>query len=290
MLAFLDVVTIYQLLDPLFRQSMANITEQKIVVLCDFSPRMKEVIVHGVRLATILNKELCLTAIWKTKEEKTRLQEKLINATQGIKHDVSEMRVSSLLIKHSLRDNIEKLAWDYDAILLVIHQRDLHAGLKAFRESSIAFLFVKGDSPEFLGYKNVLVPLDCRKASKETALWASFLGRFNQSLIQVIYASETDKEQAGNLSKNLHFIKKFLSNLKVSFQLIAGKSTSWGICQETMTHARVLKGDVMVFSGSASISMIDLLIGLPEKRIIRKAGDLPILMINPRKEICMICD
>jgi hypothetical protein len=185
---------------------------------------------------------------------------------------------------------MDKLTWDYDAILIVLHQGDLKFGLKAFRESSIAFLFVKGDSPEFLNYKNVLVPLDYRKASKETALWASFLGRFNKSNIQVIYACETDKEQAGNLMKNLNFIKKFLSNLRVAHQVIAGKSSSWGICKETMTNARQLKGDVMVFSGSAYVSMIDLLIGLPEKRIIQKAGELPILIINPRKEICMMCD
>ena len=269
---------------------MSNISEQKIVVVCDFSERMKEVIVHGVRLAGILNKELCLTAIWKSKEQKTLIQEKLINATHAIKQNVPDMRVSSLLIKNSLLDNMEKLTWDYDAVLIVIHQRDIKFGLKAFRESSIAFLFVKGDSPDFLGYKNVLVPLDCRKASKETALWASFFGRFNRSQVQVVYACETDKEQAVSLMKNLNFIKKFLSNLNVLHQVIAGKSSSWGICKETMTNARVLKGDVMVFSGSAYISMIDLLIGLPEKRIIRQAGELPILIINPRKEICVMCD
>ena len=269
---------------------MSNISEQKIVVICDFSERMKEVIVHGIRLAGILNKELCLTAIWKTKDQRVHIQEKLINATQVIKKNVPQMTVSSLLIKDSLRDNMEKLTWDYDAVLIVLHQADLKLGLKAFRESSIAFLFVKGDSPEFLGYKNVLVPLDYRKASKETALWASFFGRFNRSKVQVVYAYETDKEQAGNLMKNLNFIKKFLSNLNVAHQEVAGKSSSWGICNETMTNARKLKGDVMVFSGSAYVSMIDLLIGLPEKRIIRKAGDLPILIINPRKEICVMCD
>lgn len=274
----------------LFFLLMANISEQKIVVICDFSERMKEVILHGVRLAGILNKEVCLTAIWKNKEQKALIQEKLINATQAIKANAPQMRVSSLLIKNSLLDNLGKLTWDYDAVLIVLHQAEIKSGLKAFRESSIAFLFVKGDSPEFLNYKNVLVPLDCRKASKETALWASFFGRFNHSLVQVIYARETDKEQAGLLMKNLNFFKKFLSNLNVSHQVIAGKSSSWGICSETIANARVLKGDVMVFSGSAYISMIDLLIGLPEKRIIQKAGDLPILIINPRKEICVMCD
>lgn len=269
---------------------MANISEQKVVVVCDFSERMREVIVHGVRLSGILNKELCLTAVWKSQKQKAHIQEKLIQATQAIKKNIPKIRVSSLLIKNSLLENMDKLTWDYDVILVILHQGDLKFGLKAFRESSIAFLFVKGDSPEFLSYKNVLIPLDYRKASKETALWASFFGRFNQSQVQVVYACETDKEQAVTLMKNLNFIKKFFSNLRVAHQVIAGKSSSWGICKETMTNARQLKGDVMVFSGSAYVSMIDLLIGLPEKRIIRQAGDLPILIINPRKEICMMCD
>jgi len=269
---------------------MSNISEQKIVVVCDFSERMKEVIIHGVRLADILKKELCLTAIWKSKEQKTHLQEKLISATQTIKQNVPDMRVSSLLIKNSLLENLDKLTWDYDAVLVVLHQADMKLGLKAFRESSIAFLFVNGDAPEFLNYKNVLIPLDYRKATKETALWASFFGRFNHSLVQVVYAHETNKEDAANLMKNLNFLKKFLSNLNVEYQLIAGKSSSWGICTETIENSRKLNGDVMVFAGSSYVSLIDLLIGLPEKRIIRKAGNLPVLIINPRKEICVMCD
>ena len=269
---------------------MANISEQKIVVMCDFSERMREVVVHGVRLADILKKELCLTAVWKNREQKILLQEKLIATTQTIKKIAPELLISSLLIKNSLYENMEKLAWDYDAILIVLHQADINSGLKAFRESNIAFLFVKGDIPEFLTYKNVLVPIDFRKASKETSIWASYFGRFNQSLVHLIYARETNKDQKGQLMKNLFFFKKFLSSQNVAHQLIAGKSSSWGICNETIDSAKQLKGDVMVFAGSTYISLFDLLIGLPEKRIIKKACNLPVLIINPRKEICVLCD
>ena len=231
-----------------------------------------------------------MAAIWKSMNQKTQIQEKLNSVSLTIKQNVPDMVISSLLIRNSLRENIEKLTWDYDAVLVVIHQKDVKSGLKAFKDSSIAFLFVKGDSPEFLNYKNVLVPVDFRKASKETSLWASYLGRFNRSMVHVVYANETDKYQSVQLAKNLSFIKKFLSNLHVAHQLIAGKSSSWGICNETISKSHQLNGDVMVFAGSTHISLIDLLIGLPEGKIIRKAGNLPILIINPRKEICMLCD
>jgi hypothetical protein len=269
---------------------MSGNTEQKIAVICDFSPRMRESIVHGIRLAQILNKELCLIGSWYDKKHKTDIQQKLIGATESIRQSFPELRISSLLIKNSLNDNIDKLAWEYDAVLVILHKSMVKPALRALRESSIAFLFVQGDSSDFLSYKNVLVPVDYRKATKDTALWASFLGRFNRSQIQMVYARETDKEQASLIQKNLSFLKKFLSNLKVSHQSVAGTKSSWGISQETVSRACELKGDVMVIAGSASISLLDLLIGLPEKKIIHKAGDLPVLIINPRKEICMMCD
>jgi len=269
---------------------MSNSSGQKIVVICDFSERMKEVIVHGIRMAGVLRKELCLMAIWKDKAHKIQLQEKLIQTSKTLKGNLPDMEISWLLLQKSLHENMQKLVDDYEAVLVVLHQADIIWAMKAFRESSIAFLFVKGEIPRFLSYKNVLVPIDFRKASKETSLWASYFGRFNKSQVQLIYAHETDKDQANKLLRNLNFFKKFLSSLNVRHHEVAGKSSSWGICNEAIVKADELNGDVLIFSGSSAISLIDLLIGLPEKKIIRKAGHLPILMINPRKDICVLCD
>lgn len=265
-------------------------SEQKIIVICDFSERMKEVIIHGARMADMLKKELCLTAIWKDKSQKSEIQDKIIQTTRNLKSNLPDLPISWLLLQKSLRDNMQKLVDEYNGVLVVLHQTDIHWVLKAFQQSSIAFLFVNGELPRFLSYKNVLVPVDYRKASKETSLWASYLGRFNRSQVQLIYAHETNNEDAGRLMKNLEFFKKFLSSLNVRHQQIAGKASSWGICNETLDRADEWMGDLMIFSGSSSITLLDLMIGLPEKRIIKKAGHLPILLINPRKDICMMCD
>lgn len=265
-------------------------SEQKIIVICDFSERMKEVIIHGARMADMLKKELCLTAIWKDKSQKSEIQDKIVQTTRNLKSNLPDLPISWLLLQKSLRDNMQKLVDEYNGVLVVLHQTDIHWVLKAFQQSSIAFLFVNGELPRFLSYKNVLVPVDYRKASKETSLWASYLGRFNRSQVQLIYAHETNNEDAGRLMKNLEFFKKFLSSLNVRHQQIAGKASSWGICNETHDRAEEWMGDLMIFSGSSSITLLDLMIGLPEKRIVKKAGHLPILLINPRKDICMMCD
>jgi hypothetical protein len=265
-------------------------SEQKIVVLCDFSERMSEVIVHGARMADVLKKELCLLALWKDKSAKAKVHEKLLGINQNLKSRLPALNISSLILQKSLRYNMVRLVDDYEAVLLVLHQTDIKHTMKAFRLSSIPFLYVNGSVPEFLQYKNVLVPVDFRKASKDTSLWASYLGRFNRSLVQVIYACEKDQDRVLRLDRNVSFFKKFLSSLNVRHQLIAGKTSSWGICNETLVRASEWNGDVMIFSGSSSISLIDLLIGLPEKKIVSKAGYLPVMLINPRKDICMMCD
>ena len=260
------------------------------MVICDFSERMKEAIVHGVRMAGILRKELCLTAIWKDKDQKIHLQEKLIQTAKSLKGNLPDIEISLLLLQKSLQHNMQKLVDEYEAVLVVLHHADIKWAMKAFRESSIAFLFVNGEIPRFLSYKNVLVPVDFRKASKETSLWASYFGRFNKSQVNLIYARETERERAAKLTRNLQFFQKFLSSLNVRHSAAAGKTTSWGICDETVGRIDEFQGDVMIVSGSNNITLIDLLIGLPEKKMILNAGNLPVLMINPRKDICVLCD
>jgi len=269
---------------------MSNTSGQKIVVICDFTERMKEVVVHGTRMAGVLHKELCLTAICTSKNQKQELQEKLVQVSSRIKNLVPEIEVSYLLLNNSLHENMGRLVDEYEAVLLVLHQADAKWAMKAFRQSSIAYLFVNGDDPHYLNYKKVLVPVDFRKASKETSLWASYFGRFNKAQVQLIYAHDTDREQATKLSRNLQFFQKFLSSLHVRVHAIAGKSSSWGICDEALNRSEELNADVMIFSGSSVISILDLLIGLPEKKILRKAGKLPVVLINPRKDICVLCD
>ena len=260
------------------------------MALCDFSEQMKDVIVHGARMADVLKKGLCLLAVWKGKDQKILVQEKMAQITRNLKSNLPALKISSLLIQSSLRRHIEKLVEDYEAVLMVLHQNVIQSELRAFRESSIPFLFINGSSPECLQYKNVFVPVDFRKASKEASLWASYLGRFNKSQIYVIYAFEKDGEEKIKLQRNVEYFKKFLSSLNISHHLIAGKSSSWGIWKEALGKANAANGDVMIYSGSNSVSLLDLLIGLPEKKIIAQAGKVPVLLINPRKDICVLCD
>jgi len=269
---------------------MTQVSDQKIMVVCDFSQQMNEVIVHGARMADILKKELCLLSLRNRHSDKNEVYSKLNQLTASLQSKLPTLQISNLVLKGTLQKNIISLVESYEAVLVVLHQTKISEYMKAFRETSIPFLFVNGSVPAYLQYKNALLPIDYRKASKDTSLWASYLGRFNKTLIQLVYAHETNSDQLQKLTRNVDFFKKFLSSLNVRHQVVSGNRSSWGICDETLARSVEWNGDLMIFSGSSSISLLDLLIGLPEKKIVRKAGNLPVMLINPRKDICMMCD
>ena len=271
-------------------RTMANISEQKVTVLCDFTESMNGLILHGIFIASFLDKELCLFSLVPSKENKTEIQEKLGELAGQVKARVKKMVVSTLVLKGKLEQNAEKLADKYDSVLLILNKSKLQEKMKSLGESTIPYLFAGGKTTDLITYKRVILPVDFRKEMKETSLWASYLGRFNNALVQAVGATEKDTDNEKKTKKNLLFIRKFLNKMKVNYTLEESKANSWNIQFEALRMAQTGKGDVLIILGSKHITPIDLLIGLPEKKIIKRANQIPVLCINPSKDMNILCD
>jgi hypothetical protein len=270
---------------------MKNISEQKVTVLCDFSPSMNGTILHGIFIAGFLKKELCLFSLAGGKGTgKAELSEKLREIALAIQSKNSQMDISCLVLKGTLEENTERLADKYDSVILIMNKVQLRTKLKALKESTVPFLFIDGKVTDLISYKQVVLPVDYRKEMKETSLWASYLGRFNNAGVIITGAREQDQGNREKVRKNLLFIRKFLKKLQVGHIIQEGRSNSWKIQFEALKNAHGGKGDILIILGSKYITLLDLLIGLPEKKIIQKAGPLPVLCINPSKDMNILCD
>lgn len=270
---------------------MKNISEQKVTVLCDFSDSMNGVILHGIFIAAFLEKELCLFALTKkNNQDKTEVHDQLSEIAKTIKTKAKEMVVSTLVLKGSLEKNAERLTDKYDSVLLILNREEISMKIKALQESTIPYLFVEGKTTDLITYKKAILPIDFRKEMKETSLWASYFGRFNQAVVHIIGAKEKHQESHSKIKKNLAFIRKFLNELKVYYTIEEGRTNSWKIQSEALTQSQKERGDVLIILGSKNITPMDLLIGLPEKKIIKRAGKVPVLCVNPSKDLNILCD
>ena len=271
--------------------TMANLSEQKIIVCCDFKESMDEAVAHGARIAGIFGKELCLfhPVVSGEKKEKQEAQRKLGKAIGNLKEQGSDLPISSLTLNGNLIDSIERLAEDYDGIMIIMTTENMQEKLTALRQSSVPFLFIHGKSEKYFRYDRIILPVDGSKVVKNTALWATYFGRFNQADIEILVAEEKSEEQQKLIKTNLKTIKELLSNLKLGIRIKhTGKSSS-GLYTEAVNNSLKEHFNLLIIPGW-QISKTDDLFGFPEVKMIKAAGELPVLCVNPNRDMYILCD
>lgn len=270
---------------------MSEKKEQKIIVFTTFTTADKTLILNGIKLASVFKKELCL--VYQTNNRKTinseKIKQRLMAFTVPLKQEIPTLKTSVLILKANLREAPEILADDHEAILLVADSTRFKTYSKAVTESPVPFLFVHSNGPVSM-FKNIVLPIDLRKEISDSTLWSSWFGRFNQAHVIAIAANDKNRESQTQVARNVDFAKKLFLKLNVSHKLYKGRRSSLQNSFEALDFAQSENADLLILLGSSVITPLDWLIGLPERKIIRNAGSLPVLLVNPRRDNYILCD
>jgi hypothetical protein len=272
---------------------MTNLSEQKIIVFCDFSASMDDAVTHGVRIAGIFGKELCLFHPLGSggKEERQEAQKKLGKVIRDLKERETDLSVSSLTLKGDLAASTERLAEDYDGIMLVLTSDEIQEKFTALQQSSIPFLFVNGRSEEYLQYNRVMLSVDDTQVVKNTALWGTYFGRFNQADIEILVAGEKKEEQQRQIKKNLKVINELLTNLKLKVHINQSDKNAFNLYAEAFHNSLDERFNLLIIPYYQQINISDRISGLPDApKIISQAGELPVLCINSHRDMYILCD
>ena len=271
---------------------MSKTSEQRVMVFCDFSESMNDAIVHGLRISQIFKKELCLFHPYSNAPKDTKLaaQKALGMIIRKLKADFPMVTISSLTLKGNLTQTVARVAEEYDGIMMVLSSDKLKPKIQALQQSQIPFLFINGSSTNSLRYDRIMLPVDYRKVMKDTSLWGSYFGRFNQSAIEVMNANEKNEDNRTMVGKNRKFIKQLLDKLQVEVVFSHALQGSFGLPFEALERCRADAFNLMIIPASRHISLLDLMVGLPETKLIKQAGEIPVMCINPRRDMYILCD
>jgi hypothetical protein len=270
---------------------MGEIKNQKIVVLLHLAPSDKTLILNGIKIASIFKKELCL-AYHYTKQEKEKrdeIRQKLKEYLLPVKNEIPDMKTSTLLVSGRVSEMPELLADDYEAIMLITEAFRFKTYSKAAASSPVPFLFISSDAP-VSSFQKIVLPIDIRKENSDTALWGSWFGRFNQAEIVAVGAADKGKEMQKMVGQNIVLTKKLFNKFNIQHKIYRGKKSSLGNAFEALELAKSSDSDLLVILGSSAITPLDRLIGLPERKIIRDAENLPVLFVNPRMDNYILCE
>ena len=270
---------------------MSKPKEQKIFVFITLSSADKNLIMNGVKMAAIFKKELCLFYRIKrrNRRKKSLIKQILVDYTLLLKDEIPALKTSVLLLKEPVRDIPGILADEHEAILFVASASQFKQLSAAVIHSPAPFLFVNHDAP-LSSFKTVVLPLDARKESKDSSLWCSWFGRFNQSEIVVIAANDKSRERKTQVGRNVMLTRKLFDKFDIAHKIYKGQKSSFYNSAEAAGFAQNHAAGLLVLLGSSVITPLDRLVGLPERKIIKNPGNFPVLLINPRRENYILCD
>ena len=271
---------------------MDKVKKQKIVVILSLNESDKILIQNGIQVAAIFKKELCLLVQIKDKNENSHEQFrlKLESLKQNIRNENPGLNVSQILFTGSKKSLPETLADDDEAILIVAPTSAFSSYSGALASSPVPFLFVNENSSEISTFKKIIISIDLRSENKDSALWSSYFGRFNNADIIVVAANDRSKEGQNDVAKNLVFAKRLYRKFKLNYKIFKGTKSSLGNAFESLDLALTSGSDLLIILGSSTITPLDWLVGLPERKIVKKAGTLPVLIVNPRIDNYILCD
>lgn len=165
--------------------------------------------------------------------------------------------------------------------------------LKDFHQSKIAYLLLPTLHPLPLSHYplTTALTLNHQRESKEKLLWASYFARFCHSHILVCHHPYTDPAFRRRLQDNLRYLDKIFSSLDLDYQLqpLTDSKQFADPDPKAILHPGIDLFIALV-PDDRDRDLLDFLSPPPSLSLIRKNPALPILFLNQRDDLYIMCD
>ena len=260
------------------------------------------VVDYARSMARFLKKGLILLFICDKKYTKTTSDEAQ-QRLSSIKEQFSGEDINFCVLKGRTRETITMLPTLLNAVVIVAGVDPKASLLKPtnprrvlldFGQCRTAYLTVQNvkPNPQNLNLKDVALRIDYNRESKEKLIWASYFARFNGSRLHVMHETYNDSGLRGKFDNNMLFLDKFFSGLGIGYEKEDLASTANFPDRNAIRQASTKGYDLMVCltTDTRELDFLDFFIGAQETRTIRNKQKLPVLFINPRDDIYVLCD
>lgn len=187
------------------------------------------------------------------------------------------------------KPDFSAICQQHDASFLMIqlskhNNSQLQNLLNGCRELRIPYLFFK-DVFHVMQIRNIIVPVNFLIEEIEKAQFAAAFGRFFGARITLLQSKDYGSKARTNVRKILTVLKKF----DLESQLVEGKKDSFKIEFEAIHWSGGHPVDMILISASRDYGLDDVLFGPKERHLIKKSP-VPLLIINPRADLYVLCD
>ncbi|MBQ9508264.1 MAG: hypothetical protein IJR53_02455 [Bacteroidales bacterium] len=268
-----------------------------IIAIADNSEYGTSAIRHGGILAAIFKSTLTIITNFSFSKNKNQSEntpkEQLEITNQLIQNDIEVF----LLSNPFSTDNIYSYADETNTIMFVIGvQRkgkdslfNLRKARRFIKPSRLPVMTVGLKLPDNNIFRQVMLPLDIDRQHKEKALWAGYFSRFYHAKVHILCGSYKDQLLKQKVKDNIDFTKKLYQNLEIDYELHDFDHNIDDIDRFSIFYAPEIKASLTVIMMTSFYTFIDYIFGPKENAIIANEEGLPVLCINERDDLYVLC-
>jgi len=188
---------------------------------------------------------------------------------------------------------INSLAERLDAFLIVIGTHGKsdpqflsgQSAVKIIRKSRIPYFVVQKNSPVPDDNKNIAMSLNSLKEMKEKTGWVTYFAKNIKTWIDIIYYDIDDP----NLKNNLKFCIKFFEKYELVYKKHILPKSRTPINKSALKIAFEEESFCLTILTTKEENILHKIFGFPETSIISNTTGIPILCINPKKDLYIPC-
>lgn len=161
--------------------------------------------------------------------------------------------------------------------------------LREFRKCKVAYLTVPASGATVVkSGASAVVTVDFHRESKEKLIWASYLSRFVGAELTIALPQYKDQGLRTLQDNNMRFIDKVFTPLDIRY----GKRSLRASHTPDLEALDNLRPDLLVALATdpRATDPIDWILGTTDRRLLTHPSATPILFLNPRDDLYVLCD
>lgn len=272
------------------------IQSDTILVPTDFTEVADSAIDYAIHLAKIFDRKIALHHVVEKglfdkksllDERKNEVQQKLSSLAERVKKE-SSVECETKISVGSIFNEIGNMADEINASLIVMGTHGVKGvqhifgskALKVITNSTRPYVVVQKKPLASHGFKNIVLPIDFSKETKQKVFWARELAEKFNSNFYILAEHESDEFAANAVRNNLSYARNYLLDSTTSVQI---KYTEKGsdFEKETMRFAKQVNADLIIIMTNQSKDLKEYVVGAYERNIIANEEQIPVMTLNP---------
>lgn len=259
-----------------------------IIVPTDFSPVAKNALDHALGLAKVIDGEIVLLHVV-AKDKEIPTAEAKLNSICEEARQKSGVSVEGKIRIGNIFDDIGAAASELKAKLIVMGTHGVKGmqhimgsyAVKVITHSAVPFIVVQ-ERGFRNGYKNLVLPFDLSKDSKQKLNLAVGIAKVFNSKVHIIHSIESDEFLSNAIKNNVMFAQSELRKNGIEFDVKAA-SEKGNFVKQFLNYAAANDADLIAIVNSQEVGIPELMAGTDERNIITNEAKIPVMIINPVK-------